>query len=145
MKAFVLTVLLFVLSTSAGMAEQRFGSVKLQVNDIKLQVEYAWNFDMRAQGLMHRKSLCKQCGMYFRFDQEKMASMWMKNTFIPLDVAFARRDGTITDIKPLMPHDLTSVGASEPVLYALEMNQGWFAQNGIKVGDVIRITEKPEH
>ena len=61
----------------------------------------------------------------------------MQNTFLALDVAFITSDGVITDIKPMQPHDLTSVGASEAVLYALEMNQGWFAKNGIKVGDKI--------
>ena len=65
--------------------------------------------------------------------------MWMKNTYIPLDVAFIDKKGTITDIKPLQPHDLTSVGASTKVMYALEMNQGWFARHDIQVGDHIVI------
>jgi uncharacterized membrane protein (UPF0127 family) len=52
-------------------------------------------------------------------------------------VAFIRVDGKITDIKAMQPHDLTSIGSSEPVLYAWEMNQGWFAQNSIQVGDTV--------
>lgn len=139
-----LTVVLFIISFAVA-AKQDFGSVTLQINEIKLTVEYAWSFKQRAQGLMHRESLCQHCGMYFRFSSMQTASMWMKNTHIPLDVAFADNNGVITDIKPLQPHDLTSVRSSRPVLYALEMNQGWFAANGIQVGDIIRLTEKPKH
>lgn len=88
---------------------------------------------------MFRKELCEDCGMFFTFDTAKYAGMWMKNTFIPLDVAFIDRNGVITDIKPLMPHSLESVGSSKKVLYALEMNQGWFANHSVKVGDQITI------
>ena len=63
----------------------------------------------------------------------------MKNTLIPLDVAFIRADGKITDIKAMQPHDLSTISASQKVLYAWEMNQGWFAQNGIKVGDTVAV------
>lgn len=104
-----------------------------------LQVEFADSFDERALGLMHRKTLCEDCGMLFQFDSEMIASIWMKNTFVALDLAYITVDGKIVDIKPLEPHDLTSVRSSEPVLYALEMNQGWFAKNGIKVGDKVSI------
>lgn len=102
-------------------------------------VDFAKSPRQRAQGLMFRKSLCSDCGMLFRFSPPKQASMWMKNTYIPLDVAFIDKKGTITDIKPLQPHDLTSVGASTKVVYALEMNQGWFARHDIQVGDHIVI------
>lgn len=125
--------------------DQTFGQTKLLVNDKEVTVEFAYTAAMRAQGLMFRESLCDECGMYFEFASPKYAAMWMKNTNIPLDVAFAKADGTITDIKPLFPHDLTSVGASESVLYALEMNQGWFAKNGVKVGDsIIMLSRDPK-
>jgi uncharacterized membrane protein (UPF0127 family) len=65
--------------------------------------------------------------------------MWMKNTLIPLDVAFIRKDGVITDIKVMKAHDLTTVSSSEKVLYAWEMNVGWFKENGIIVGDTVQI------
>ncbi|MDC8830017.1 DUF192 domain-containing protein [Alteromonas gilva] len=112
-----------------------FEKARVTVKDINLEVEYAKTFEQRVQGLMFRKTLCSSCGMLFKFDPEKQASMWMKNTFIPLDVAFIDRNGVITDIKPLQPQDLTSVGASTLVRYALEMNQGWFAEHDIHVGD----------
>lgn len=113
--------------------------IKLEFAAKSLQVEFADSFDERALGLMHRKSLCENCGMLFQFDSERIASIWMKNTFVPLDLAYITVDGQIVDILPLQPHDLSSVKSSKPVLFALEMNQGWFAKNDINVGDKVSI------
>lgn len=138
----VLIALAMLVTAEMAIAQQSvtpFPSVRVVINENDLTVEYAQTFEQRAQGLMYRQSLCEQCGMLFRFDSERMVSMWMKNTFIPLDVAFISKDGHITDIKPMYPHDLTPTGASTPVLYALEMNQGWFARNKIVVGDHVKI------
>ena len=115
--------------------------VSITIGQQPLEVEYAYTFEQRAKGLMFRKTLCSQCGMLFKFSGAKKASMWMQNTFLALDVAFITSDGVITDIKAMQPHDLTSVGASQAVLYALEMNQGWFAKNGVKVGDRLVIKD----
>jgi uncharacterized membrane protein (UPF0127 family) len=117
----------------------QFDSASLLIGEEELHVEYAKTFEQRARGLMFRKSLCEDCGMFFKFESARFAGMWMKNTFIPLDVAFIDRNGVITDIKPLTPHSLESVGSSKEVLYALEMNQGWFAEHNIEVGDQITI------
>jgi uncharacterized membrane protein (UPF0127 family) len=114
-----------------------FDQIGVSVHSKLIKLEYAQTFEQRAQGLMHRESMCKQCGMLFNFNQVKHASMWMKNTLIPLDVAFIREDGVITDIKAMYAHDLTAVGSSEKVQYAWEMNQGWFKNNGIAVGDKV--------
>ena len=95
-------------------SDVEFDSVRIQINDIKLELEYAQQFEQRARGLMFRKSLCEDCGMLFRFEPEKQASMWMKNTFIPLDVAFIDRNGVITDIKALHPHASLSCGVALP-------------------------------
>ena len=116
-----------------------FDAVTLKIGDQQLDVEYAKTFEQRARGLMFRKTLCDNCGMFFKFSSPRLAGMWMKNTSVPLDVAFIDRNGVITDIKPLTPHSLESVGSSKEVLYALEMNQGWFAENNITVGDQITI------
>jgi uncharacterized membrane protein (UPF0127 family) len=137
-----LSALLLCWITSVSYAQEAvtpLPEVTVVIKELELSVEYAHTFEQRAQGLMYRQSLCDQCGMLFRFDSERMVSMWMKNTFVPLDVAFITKDGNITDIKPMYPLDLTPTGASKPVLYALEMNQGWFARNNIVVGDHIRI------
>jgi uncharacterized membrane protein (UPF0127 family) len=116
-----------------------FDQISVSVHSKVFKLEYAQSFEQLAQGLMYRESMCEQCGMLFNFNQIKQASMWMKNTFIPLDVAFIREDGVITDIKAMHAHDLTVVGSSEKVLYAWEMNVGWFENNGITVGDKIEI------
>ena len=116
-----------------------FDQVTVSVNAQSLSLEYAQSFSQRAQGLMYRESMCGQCGMLFNFKQVKQANMWMKNTFIPLDIAFIRANGVITDIKAMKAHDLSTVSSSEKVQYAWEMNLGWFKENGIRVGDKVSI------
>lgn len=116
-----------------------FNKARVYIKGKQLDVELADTWDLRAQGLMWRKELCTDCGMLFEFDRTRMISMWMKNTLIPLDVAFFEAGGKIIDIKQMQPLDLTSVPSSAPVYYALEMNQGWFAKNGIKEGDKIKV------
>ena len=125
--------------TFAHQIDSVFPTIQVQVKQNIYGLEYANTFDLRAQGLMHREDMCESCGMLFNFQKTIRANMWMKNTLIPLDVAFIRPDGRITDIKAMKPHDLSTTGSSEPVLYAWEMNQGWFAKNGIKVGHTVDI------
>lgn len=144
--SFLLLVLGLVLATflqaqELTPQELEFKMASIQVNGKTLLVEYADTWELRAQGLMFRTELCQDCGMLFKFDRERLISMWMKNTLIPLDVAFFKRDGEIVDIKQMKPLDLTSVPSSAPVYYALEMNLNWFAQNGVKEGDQIRILQ----
>ncbi|MDO6695038.1 DUF192 domain-containing protein [Aliiglaciecola sp. 3_MG-2023] len=116
-----------------------FDEAKVQIREIALAVEYAHSFEQRATGLMHRKSLCDNCGMLFKYSRPRIAGMWMKNTFIPLDVAFIDDQGKITDIRGMQPHDLTSINSSTEVLYALEMNLGWFAKHNVNVGDIVEV------
>ena len=138
---FVSLLMGLLLSTSllANPADTQFPQIKVAVQGKALALEYANTYELRSQGLMFRKSLCQDCGMLFNFKQQKYAGMWMRNTLIPLDVAFIRKDGVITDIKTMQPHDETVTASSEEVLYAWEMNQGWFKQNGIAVGDTVSI------
>tara|TARA_R110002167_G_scaffold191707_2_gene394082 strand:- start:1611 stop:2063 length:453 start_codon:yes stop_codon:yes gene_type:complete len=133
-------LLTFIASISfANSGDLVFSQIQVKVKQQVYPLEYADTFELRAQGLMHRENMCKTCGMLFNFEQPRQAGMWMKNTLIPLDVAFIRADGKITDIKAMQPHDLSTTSASQKVLYAWEMNQGWFAQNGIKVGDTVAV------
>lgn len=111
--------------------------VDIKVAEQTLSVEFAKTWDQRRKGLMNRKSLCQKCGMLFQFEEERVGSMWMKNTYIPLDIAFISRDGTITDIKSGKPHDLTPIRSSQKILYALEMNLGWFARHQVSEGDKV--------
>ena len=93
------------------------------------------------KGLMFRQMMGADHGMLFIFEQEMPRRFWMKNTFIPLDVAFFTSSGEIIDIKQMTPHDLTSVPSSKPVLYALEMNQGWFKAKNIQIGAILELNK----
>jgi uncharacterized membrane protein (UPF0127 family) len=88
----------------------------------------------RAQGLMHRKSLAQNAGMLFVFDEPAVHCMWMKNTLIPLSVAFIDDEGRIVNIADMEPHSEAAHCAAKPVRYALEVNRGWFAARAIKPG-----------
>ena len=134
--SYLLSIALLVLSITVSAKESVvFDDAVVTINGVNLSVEFASTFEQRARGLMYRQALCDDCGMLFKFDRPKIASMWMKNTNVPLSVAYITRDGVIVDIKPLQPHDLTPVYSSQPVTYALEMKQGWFTQNAVNVGD----------
>jgi len=99
-----------------------------------IRAEVAADMSSRSQGLMHRKSLAPNAGMLFVFDEAAPHCMWMKNTFIPLSVAFIDAQGVIINIADMTPHSEQSHCAARPAVYALEMTQGWFAQRGIKAG-----------
>lgn len=99
-----------------------------------IQAEVANTMETRAQGLMRRKVMAQGAGMLFRFDEPAVHCMWMKNTLIPLSVAFIDERGDIVNIADMQPLDETSHCASRPVRYALEMNQGWFKKRGIGPG-----------
>jgi|TARA_Y100000310_G_C20658248_1_gene803188 hypothetical protein len=83
---------------------------------------------------MFRERMDRNHGMLFSFPNESVQSFWMKNTFIPLSIAFIDRRGVITNIERMRPHDLTSMSSSRRVPYALEMNEGWFDSKGIRPG-----------
>ena len=99
-----------------------------------IRAEVAADFPSRAQGLMYRKQLASNAGMLFVFDQPGEQCMWMKNTLIPLSVAFMDDAGRIINVEDMAPQTLDSHCARRPARYALEMNGGWFAARGIKPG-----------
>jgi uncharacterized membrane protein (UPF0127 family) len=113
---------------------QQLPVVQLTAGMHVVRAEVAADFGTRAQGLMNRKSLAPNSGMLFVFDDASIHCMWMKNTLIPLSVAFIDAGGTITNIADMQPHSEQSHCATRPAVYALEMTQGWFAQRGIKPG-----------
>jgi uncharacterized protein len=113
---------------------QQLPVVELKAGMHLIRAEVAADFSTRAQGLMHRKSLAPNAGMLFIFDGAAPHCMWMKNTYIPLSVAFLDESGTIINIADMEPHSEQSHCATRPALYALEMTHGWFAQRGIKAG-----------
>ena len=103
----------------------------------RIEAEVAANNAARMQGLMQRKSMAPQRGMLFVFDHDAQHCMWMKNTFLPLSVAFIDETGKILNIEDMQPHSEDNHCAAKPARFALEMNVGWFSQRGIKRGDRI--------
>ena len=115
--------------------------VELQISVKIIEVEIADTEQTRALGLMNRKALDENSGMLFIFNEERKLSFWMKNTLIPLSIAYISRSGEIKEIHNLYPLDERAVQSSRSVMYALEMNQGWFDKNNIQTGDRIIIPE----
>lgn len=139
MRIGLLISLMMIFVGGALASEVQFDRVQVKIKERVLTLELAESFEQRAQGLMHRQQLCEDCGMVFFYEQPKVISMWMKNTLIPLDVAFVDEHGRIIAIKPMKPHDLRSVSSEVLAKYAVEMNQGWFARNQVRVGDKVSI------
>ncbi len=109
----------------------------LDVGGHAVVAEIAYTLETRQRGLMHRDGLGTDKGMLFIYPDESPRGFWMKDTRIPLSIAFADRTGKIVKIANMRPHDLTRVPSVYPATYALEMTQGWFAANGIEKGTVI--------
>ena len=107
----------------------------LKIRGHALRVELADTDESRRTGLMHRRSLAENQGMLFVYEQPGLHAMWMKNTLIPLSVAFIDRDGRIINIEDMAPQTLDTHGARAEASYSLEVNQGWFVKRGIKPGD----------
>jgi uncharacterized membrane protein (UPF0127 family) len=107
-----------------------------------IDAEVASTFPSRAQGLMFRKSLGANQGMLFVFAEVERHCMWMRNTYVPLSVAFIDEAGVILNIADMKPQTEDSHCAAGPARYALEMNQGWFAAKGVKPGARISGIEK---
>jgi len=113
---------------------------KLQSGNIAnnpIQIQIVDDDEGRRKGLMFRQSMPENEGMLFIHDAPDMCGYYMKNTYIPLSIAFADDEGIIFQIEDMHPRDITSVMAIQPALYALEMNIGWFDYNNIKIGDMI--------
>ncbi len=106
---------------------------------LPLHVEVPTNIKEFNLGLMFRESLDKNSGMLFVFEKVAQQSFHMRETNIPLDIAFIREDGIIESIKQLEPNDETSVASDGEILCAIEVNRGWFAENNVEVGDEIDI------
>lgn len=123
-------------------ARLRLEKARIIVGGRKVSVEIAARPNEQARGLMFRRSLGEDEGMLFVYDSPRLMSFWMKNTRIPLSIAFIDGGGTIVRIETMTPYDTVSRHNSKvPVRYALEMNRGWFDKNGVGVGDKVDINE----
>lgn len=112
--------------------------VQLQIGIHLIQAELAATDEARTMGLMHREHLEKNRGMLFVFPKPAIQAMWMKNTLIPLAVAFIDDRGRIINIEEMRPNTLDAHAAKGPARYALEMNGGWFRERGISPGAVVK-------
>ena len=115
--------------------------IPLYINSKEIWVEVARTPEERAKGLMNRKHLGKDEGMFFIFEREDIHGFWMKDTFIPLSIAFVDKEGKILRIADMKPLTLESHNPPQRILYALEMNQGWFSAHNIKAGDILRFSK----
>lgn len=111
-----------------------------KISDAHFMSKIALSPSEKARGLMNVRDLPENEGMIFVNEFPTMASYWMKNTEVALDIAFIDAYGKILEIRQMFPHDTTAVRSkSSDVMFCLEMNQGWFAKNKIKSGDKIDI------
>jgi uncharacterized membrane protein (UPF0127 family) len=108
--------------------------VQLNAGMHNIRAQVARTPDQRATGLMHRKDMPPHEGMLFIFEQPSVQCFWMKNTLLPLSIAFLADDGTVVNVRDMQPQALDSHCSDKPVRYVLEMNQGWFAKRGVKPG-----------
>ena len=143
---FAARALAALLLAAAGLAQ---AEAPLPVRQVKvaghaLRVEVAATIEQRMKGLMFREKLGADDGMLFVFDEPGYHAMWMKNTPLPLSVAFVDGAGAILNILDMEPHTLDQHAAAGPAVYAIETNKGWFAKRRIKAGDKVTGLPKPK-
>ena len=123
-------------------AQEAMPVIELSAGFHRIEAEVAAQDRHRQVGLMHRPTMPAQRGMLFVFAQANTHCMWMRNTYIPLSVAFMDEEGRIINIEDMTPHSEDNHCARRPARYALEMNRGWFAQRGIAPGSKLRGLER---
>lgn len=131
------------LAQEFGQAQPRLKTIPLQVAGHTLNAEVAATMEQRMRGMMFRKEMGRNDAMLFLFDEPAYQGMWMKNTLIPLSVAFLDRSGVILNIRDMQPQTLDHHGSEGPALYAIETNLGWFAERKIKAGDKVTGLPRP--
>ena len=140
---FLLFFSLFLASLSGCPAGESFEKHELIIQagagKVTCMAEIARTSSQREQGLMHRKELKDGHGMLFIFERDEILSFWMKNTLVPLSIAFITYDGRILEFFDMQPGNLNPVHSSRSVRYALEVPQGWFDRVGIRPGDKLEI------
>ncbi len=129
----ILVFIVFINFTSLGAS----GDIEIIINNKKYSFEVAATPAQRSQGLMFRKKLPQDSGMFFIFQKPKHLSFYMENTPIPLDLAFIDGNFKIIGIESMKPFDHTRIVSSKKAQYALEANRGFFQRIGLRVGDII--------
>ena len=119
-----------------------YDELRLEMGEASLVVEVASDGSSRTLGLMNRESLPESRGMLFMFRTVREQRFWMKNTLIPLSIAFISDEGEILQIEHMKPKDLSGTESKHKVRYALEVNEGWFERHGIVKGATIKDFEE---
>ena len=132
---FLLAVL--IATSTLALADAKVPTTTVRVGPHPLKVEVVATDETRSRGLMHREKLGQDDGMLFIFDEPAYHSMWMKNTLIPLSVAFVDAQGVILNILDMEPQTLDAHQSAGPSIYAIEVNKGWFAAKKVKAGDKV--------
>ena len=134
MQRSISTLILLYLASQTFPVSAEMRRVELAASFYRIDAEVASSQEDRSQGLMFREKMATNQGMVFVFPQADRHCMWMRNTLIPLSVAFLDEQGRILNIEDMQPKTETTHCASAPARFALEMNIGWFAQKGLKPG-----------
>ena len=132
---------LFLMSVSVT-ARAEMPRMELSAGFHRIEAEVAANDANRMQGLMFRKSLAANQGMLFVFSQQDRHCMWMRNTLLPLSVAFLDEQGRVLNIEDMKPQTDNSHCAAAPARFALEMNVGWFSSKRLKAGQQVKGVDK---
>ena len=119
----------------AGKADPVLPTIPITCAGRAMTVEVADDAALREHGLMEREALAPDSGMVFVYPAEGLRRFWMKNTLIPLAIAYVDSHGRIVHIAEMAALDTTPVSSQRPAMYAIEMSQGWFAAKGIQAGD----------
>ncbi len=137
--ALFVSALMATLLPTASMAQvnKDLPVIELTINNAKLKAEVAGDTPTRSIGLMNRFSLKPDQGMLFVFAASEPLAFWMKNTFVPLSIAYLDGKGVIVNIVDMKPQDESTHPSNGPAQFALEMRQGWFKERGIVAGDKV--------
>jgi len=135
--SFVVAVLIFAGCSTAERGDGGGKPFALEIRGAVVWVEIARTEKQHARGLMFRKKLPENAGMLFVYDKEDFRRFWMKNTYIPLSLAYIDSEGVIFQIEEMEPLDEMSVVSMRPARFVLEVNRGWFREHGVGIGDRI--------
>jgi uncharacterized membrane protein (UPF0127 family) len=127
----------------ASRAQSGLATAELHSGAISVVAELAIGPAEQETGLMYRTSLADGKGMLFVYHDDRRLSFWMKNTLIPLSIAYISADGTIREIHDMEPESLAAINSDHFVRYALEVPQGWFSRVGLGVGDRFDLSKVP--
>jgi uncharacterized membrane protein (UPF0127 family) len=129
----------FLLALYSCQKQAEYKQANITISNVLVVLDVAETNATIKRGLKNKESLCTKCGMLFDWHKSRYVKFWMKDTHIPLDIAYINEDLMITEIIAMQPLDENSIKSKYKARYAIEMNNGWFASNGIQIGDKVTI------